>query len=131
MIDLRVCCLYFSFSGSKGDQKYGVKIDFFDEVDPEKSRQMSTDREVVMAVHKSDSSSNYWPRLLKEKGKVHWLKTDFNRWRDEDDSSDDEGDRDKNLQDLMANMGKFDGPDGAGMDGDDEEQETDSDDEGE
>lgn len=84
-----------------------------------------------MAVHKAESSSNYWPRLLKDKGKVHWLKTDFNRWRDEDDSSDDEGDRDKNLQDLMANMGKFDGPDGAGMDGDDEEQETDSDDEGE
>ena len=28
----------------------------------------------------------YWPFLFKDKKKAHWLKIDFNRWRDEDDS---------------------------------------------
>ena len=32
----------------------------------------------------------YWPSLFKDKKKVHWLKIDFNRWRDEDDSEPEE-----------------------------------------
>ena len=28
----------------------------------------------------------YWPRLLKDTKKVHWLKVDFNKWKDEDES---------------------------------------------
>lgn len=32
----------------------------------------------------------YWERLLKEKTKQHWLKIDFNKWKDEDDSDDEE-----------------------------------------
>ena len=28
----------------------------------------------------------YWPRLLKESKKCHWLKVDFNKWKDEDES---------------------------------------------
>jgi hypothetical protein len=30
-------------------------------------------------------SGPYWPRLLKESGKRQWLKTDFARWKDEDE----------------------------------------------
>ena len=33
----------------------------------------------------------YWPHLLKEKTKQHWLTVDFNRWMDEDDTDDEEG----------------------------------------
>ena len=33
----------------------------------------------------------YWPSLMKDKKKVHWLKIDFNRWRDEDDSEPEDG----------------------------------------
>ena len=29
--------------------------------------------------------------LCKDKTKQHWLKIDFNKWRDEDDESDEEG----------------------------------------
>lgn len=36
----------------------------------------------------------------------HWLKTDFNKWRDEDDS-DAEGGDDMQLEDMMKQMGNF------------------------
>ena len=36
-------------------------------------------------------AGSYWPHLLKEKTKQHWLKVDFNRWQDEDDTDDEEG----------------------------------------
>ena len=31
----------------------------------------------------------YWNRLLKSKGKQHWLKVDSQKWKEEDDSDDD------------------------------------------
>jgi prostaglandin-E synthase len=36
-------------------------------------------------------SGPFWPRLLKSDKKVHWVKIDFNKWKDEDDVSEDEG----------------------------------------
>ena len=30
----------------------------------------------------------FWKRLLKSQQKYHWLKVDFNKWKDEDDSDD-------------------------------------------
>jgi len=52
----------------------------------------------------------YWPRLLKDTSKVHWLKTDFDKWRDEDDSDIDES-KDAAFEDMMKNMGDgYNGP---------------------
>ena len=31
----------------------------------------------------------WWDRLLKEKARQHWLRVDFQNWRDEDDLGDD------------------------------------------
>lgn len=39
---------------------------------------------------KKKEEGPYWPTLLKDKKKVHWLKVDFNKWRDEDDSEPEE-----------------------------------------
>ena len=35
---------------------------------------------------KKDPEASFWPRLTKDKVKLHYLKTDFNRWKDEDDT---------------------------------------------
>jgi len=32
-----------------------------------------------MVLQKKELSEEYWPRLLKEKAKMHFLKTDFNK----------------------------------------------------
>ncbi len=43
------------------------------------------DRSIELLLTKKEEGP-YWPQLFKEKKKMHWLKVDFNRWRDEDDS---------------------------------------------
>ena len=46
---------------------------------------------VQFALEKKDGEGPYWKRLVKEDKKQHWLKVDFNKWRDEDESDDEAG----------------------------------------
>lgn len=41
-------------------------------------------------MEKTKDDTSYWPHLTKEKKKYHWLKVDFKKWKDEDDSGDEE-----------------------------------------
>ena len=38
-----------------------------------------------MFIIKKTEDGPYWPRLLKDSKKVHWLKADWNKWKDEDE----------------------------------------------
>ena len=38
-----------------------------------------------MVLRKKELKQEYWPRLLKETKKQHFLKTDFDKWADEDE----------------------------------------------
>jgi len=58
---------------------------------------------------------------------VHWLKTDFDKWRDEDDSDVDES-KDAAFEDMMGKMGDYNGL-GAGHDDAEIANDDDSDDE--
>lgn len=105
-------------------------------------------------ISKAESASEYWPSLTTDKKKPHWLKVDFNKWKDEgsDDDSDAAPGMDAsmggmggmpgggmpgmgNFNDLMSSMGGMGGFGGMGADGDgrpsfdDLEGEEDSDDE--
>ena len=54
-----------------------------------KSKFAVRDRVIEFPLEKKELG--YWPRLCKDKTKQHWLKIDFNKWKDEDDESDEEG----------------------------------------
>lgn len=45
-------------------------------------------RGIELVLQKPSSDTQYWPYLTKEKKKYHWLKVDFKKWKDEDDSDD-------------------------------------------
>ena len=50
---------------------------------------MKTGREFAFLIRKQ-SSGPYWPRLLSvDQGKPHWLRTDFDKWKDEGEDEDD------------------------------------------
>ena len=66
------------------------------------SKQHVSDRNVQLVLMKK-TEGPYWPRLLRDGAKVHWLKVDFGKWKDEDDSED-EGDAASNM-DLEAVSG--------------------------
>ena len=80
------------------------------EIDPEKTKYQVRDRCIEFALEKAEEGP-YWERLLEEKTKQHWLKVDFGKWKDEDDSDAEAGGGD--LEDMMANMGGL----GGGMGG--------------
>jgi hypothetical protein len=48
---------------------------------PEETKKNHTDRDVELVLRKKELKEEFWPRLLKEKGKVHFLRTDFDKVR--------------------------------------------------
>ncbi|KAH0838666.1 HSP20-like chaperone [Lanmaoa asiatica] len=83
---LTTTSLSFKASAGSGEQtSYAFALDFFAEVDPEKSTKRLTLRSFDVVLRKKESQSEYWPRLTKEKLKIPFIKTDFSKWVDEDE----------------------------------------------
>lgn len=119
-----------TFRGKGGhDQKdYGFEFIFFSDIIPEESKQHITTRELSFVLKKKEETDHYWPRLLSSNNKVAFLKTDFEKWRDSDDSDDDTN-VNQNFEDMMRQMGDIPGT-GGGEVGAAEADSDDSDDEG-
>jgi len=102
-LDLQPTKLVFNGKSTTKNVVYAGEFDFFEEIDPKESKVNHTDRDIEIVLRKKELKEEYWPRLLKEKAKVHWLKTDFDKWVDEDeqDPNDDE--------DWMQKAGGLDG----------------------
>jgi len=108
----------FSFSGKGGKEKkeYAVNLEFFGEIDASKWEQKNFGRNFYFSLTKKDTTAPFWPRLTKGTQKLHFLKTDFGRWRDEDDSEEEEKE-DYNLEEMMNSMGGLNGMGGMGAGG--------------
>ncbi|KAF2165938.1 hypothetical protein M409DRAFT_55301 [Zasmidium cellare ATCC 36951] len=126
-----------TFTGYSDTKKaeYHVELDFFAEIDPSASKINHSPRAVEMVLQKKELGEEYWPRLLKENKKVHFLKTDFDKWVDEDEQ--DAIPDDDDYMSRMGGMGGMGGDGGfggidfsklggaAGMGGGEEEEEED------
>lgn len=79
-----------NFKGTGGVEKknYEVTIPFYKEIDAEKSKYFNRGRCIEIIVVKANTEDSFWPALTSDKKKHHWLKCDFNKWQDEDDSGD-------------------------------------------
>lgn len=76
-----------TISGVSGKDQthHSTTLEFYAPVDPESVKSVKSAGNVTFFIKKAESGA-YWPRLLKGKGKnPHWLKTDFARWKDEDE----------------------------------------------
>ncbi|XP_014770918.1 co-chaperone protein daf-41 [Octopus bimaculoides] len=110
---------FLSFQGKGGPQKktFAVNLTFYKDVNPQGYKKNIGGRELHFVIKKKDE--DWWPRLLKQEERIHYLKTDFTRWKDEDDSDTDEPD-DFNLKDMMNKMGGVE-------DGEESEENSDDD----
>lgn len=72
-----------SFKGTSTSKKvtYAVDLEFFAEIDPKESKIHHTGRDIELVLRKKELKEEYWPRLLKDSKKVHFLKTDFDKVR--------------------------------------------------
>jgi len=109
-LDIQPNKLSFEGKSTTKNVNYKCEIEFYEEVDPNESKVNHTDRDLELVLRKKKTDEEFWPRLLKNKAKVHWLKTDFDKWVDEDeqDPNDDE--------DWMAKAGGL-GGEGSGFEG--------------
>jgi len=105
--------IYFKGTGGTEKKEYEYSFNLYGEVDTDKSRSFIRDRNIELVLVKKEEGP-FWPHLLKEKKKMHWLKVDFARWKDED-SEDEDGDQNQDLEAMMRQMGGLGGAGGAGL----------------
>ncbi|THW91808.1 HSP20-like chaperone [Aureobasidium pullulans] len=108
-LDLQSSSLEFTGYSESKKATYHVKMDLFAEIDPKESKINHSSRWVELVLRKNELKEEYWPRLLKDKQKVHYLKTNFDKWVDED-----EQDAVPEDDDYMARMGGMGGAGGMG-----------------
>ncbi|OJD11545.1 hypothetical protein AJ78_07705 [Emergomyces pasteurianus Ep9510] len=98
-----------SFSGHSDTKKidYKVDLELYGEIDVDNSKSHHSPRGVDLVLRKKEIKDEYWPRFLKESKKVHFLKTDFDKWVDEDEQNTAADDDYGNLGDMggMGGMG--------------------------
>lgn len=142
--------LTFKATGSQDKRKYETTVNFLKKVNTENVVSKNCGRCYEFIFTKANTKEDYWKSLTNDSKKPHWLKVDFNKWKDEgsDDDSDKEGGMPGGMgmpgmggmpgMEGMGGMGGMDfssmlGGMGGGMDGkpsfDDLDGEEDSDDE--
>ncbi|CAO1409171.1 unnamed protein product [Diamesa serratosioi] len=118
--------LFFKAVGLPEKKNYEVTINFFSKINQEKVESKNCGRCFEFVIAKADTKGSYWPSLTTDKKKPHWLKVDFNKWKDEDELDEEEGMG--GFNDLMASMGGMGGG-GDGKPSFDDIEHEDSDDE--
>ena len=110
-LDLKPTSLTFSGYSETKKTNYHVELEFYAEIDPENSKVNHSGRDVEMVLRKKELKEEYWPRLLKESKKLHFLKTDFDKWVDEDEQNE-APEEDFGGMGGMPGMGGMGGEDG-------------------
>lgn len=78
-LDLQPTSLNFTGYSESRKATYHIKLDFYEEIDPSASKINHTSRDVELVLQKKELKAEFWPRLLKEKAKYHFLKTNFDK----------------------------------------------------
>ncbi|XP_058794965.1 prostaglandin E synthase 3 [Phymastichus coffea] len=108
--------VYFKGVGGTEKKLHEVIINLYKEIDPDKTVQSPKGRNFELVLYKKESGP-FWPRLTQENKKFHWLKSDFNKWQDEDESDEEAGNMNSNsLEEMMRQMGGL-GGEGSGFGG--------------
>jgi len=81
--------IYFKGKGGTGQKEHEAQIEMYGNLDPTNSLHVVRPRNIEFCLKKEEES--FWPRLTKSSAKLAWLKIDFNKWKDEDDSEDEGG----------------------------------------
>lgn len=87
-LDLKPTGLSFEGTSDSLKKSYKLDIEFLNEIDVENSKIHHTSKNIEMVLRKKELKEEFWPRLLKGSQKMHYLKTNFDKWVDEDEQED-------------------------------------------
>jgi hypothetical protein len=108
-LDLKPTSVTFTGTSSTLKKRYHVELELFGEIDPAESRVNHTAKNIEMKLQKKELKEEYWPRLLKDAKRLHFLKTDFDKWVDEDEQN-------EAADDDLSKFGGMEGMPGMGGD---------------
>lgn len=77
--------LIFQGTRSTDNAKFAVDLEFYAPINIESSQKNVNPRNVAFVLQKEDDTQSYWPRLVKEAKKLHYISIDFSKWIDEDE----------------------------------------------
>lgn len=103
--------VFHCFAGLKQEKEYAITIPLFGTIVPEVC-EIKLGRYVELILQKPPNDINYWSRLTKEKQKYHWLKVNFEKWNDEENSDDQGNSDDEDNSDNEDNPDDGDNSDG-------------------
>ncbi|KAF7924047.1 hypothetical protein EAE99_006708 [Botrytis elliptica] len=106
-IDLKSQSLTYSGYSESLKRAYAVTLEFYEEIDESASKYNHTQKNTQFVLRKKELKEEFWPRLLKDSKKVHYLKTDFDKWVDEDE-------QDEAPEEDLSQMGGMGGMPGMG-----------------
>jgi prostaglandin-E synthase len=119
--------------GYSNKNLYEANIELFKPINKDESKYGIYGQKHWMFILKKTERGPYWPRLLKDSKKVHWLKADWNKWKDEDEEEEEENDfsRNTDFNSMFQQMGGLGGDELPNLDDMEppNEEEVDSDDE--
>lgn len=72
-----------TFTGTSSSKKttYHVELELYAEIEPSETKTHHTGKNIELVLQKKELKAEFWPRLLKDSKKVHFLKTDFDKVR--------------------------------------------------
>jgi prostaglandin-E synthase len=72
------------FSGERDSLTFVVDFQLFDEINVETSKYSTKGRNVIFNIMKKNVGP-FWPRLIKDTKKEQTIKSDWDKWADEDE----------------------------------------------
>ena len=96
------------YQGTDGKINYAFELEFYEEILKEGSKYTLDARNVFLNLQKKNPGP-YWPRLIKDKKKYHWIEVDWLYFTEEDED-------DKSKQPIKPGQDFDDMPDMAEMD---------------
>jgi len=78
-LDLKPTGLTFTGASDTKKTTYHLEMEFYAEIDVENSKTHHTPANIQIVLRKKELKEEYWPRLLKDSAKVHYLRTDFDK----------------------------------------------------
>ncbi|KRX06057.1 HSP20-like chaperone [Pseudocohnilembus persalinus] len=105
------------FSGKSDGKQYDGEVEFYDEIDVEKSSYTILGLHARFLLAKKNQDADFWPRLTKDKTKQQNITVDWDRYVDEDeDTEENKMDWDQSqmqgMEGLMGGMGGMGGMQG-------------------
>ena len=100
------------YQGTDGSVNYAFDMELYDEISKDESKYTLESRNIFLNLKKK-TSGPYWPRLLKDEKKYHWIEVDWMYFTEEDEE-------DEATNPNKPGQGFDDMPDMGEMDEDDE-----------